>query len=285
MLIGELTDREEEILWLLARLRFLTAPQLAEFVFARSAVTIPSRLAMTQRLLAGLRRRGLVAMRPRVIGGPEFGEGRPTYHLSADGARLGRTSWPGMPVRRLRSSGAFLGRHALTCAKVILAFQRSASVAVDHELVSWECDWQAALPLGPSVLEPDAYLLYRAQEQRLHAFVEVDMGSEYGRFVSAKMRRYLELHRAGTWRDRVPVWPVILFVAQTEARLVQLRRLAESVSRLPDGQWSIAASFHFATLDSATRHRATLDRIWQVVGSVERQALIADRTLEGPTAA
>ena len=107
---------------------------------------------MTQRLLARLRRRGLVAMRPRVIGGPEFGEGRPTYHLSADGARLGRTSWPGMPARRLRSYGAFLGRHALSCAEVILAFQRSAAEAVDHELVSWECDWQAALPLGPTFL-------------------------------------------------------------------------------------------------------------------------------------
>src|SRR5437762_13613616 len=144
MLNAELSDREEEILLLLARLRFLTALQLAEFVFGRSAVTPQSRLAMTQRLLARLRCRGLVAMRPRVIGGPEFGEGRPTYHLSADGARLGRMLWPAMPLRRFRSSGAFLGRHALASAEVILAFQRSASPTANHELVTWECDWQAA---------------------------------------------------------------------------------------------------------------------------------------------
>jgi len=73
-----LSDREEQILALVARLRFLTAAQLADFLFGGSTMTARSRTVLTQRALAALKRAGLIASQPRIVGGPEFGEGRPT---------------------------------------------------------------------------------------------------------------------------------------------------------------------------------------------------------------
>jgi hypothetical protein len=276
--IDPLTDREEEVLAHLARLRFLTAGQLEEFLFGASRVKARSRAVMTQRVLGSLKRRRLVAMRPRIVGGPEFGEGRPTYHLSPAGVRASRALYAAAPLPRMRSTGAFLARHALATAEVILAFRRAAQATVGHELVTWECDWQAALALGSSVLEPDAYVMYRAEDQRLHAFIEVDMGTEYGRFVSQKMRRYLELHRTVSWRARLPVWPLILFVTPTDARSTQLQRQAEAISRLPGGQWDVGASFRFAALDSVTADRGPVAAIWHVVGRAGVHSLIPDRT-------
>ena len=49
-------------------------------------------------------------------------------------------------------------------------------------------------------------------------FIEVDTGSEHSRVIVAKVRRYLELERAGTWRGSLPVWPYVLFVTTTGVR-------------------------------------------------------------------
>jgi hypothetical protein len=261
--VNALSDREEDVLTHLARLHFLTARQVEAFLYGSSALTSRSKTVMTQRLIYALKRRGLVAMRARTIGGPDFGEGRPTYHLTADGLRKSRPLLPGMPTHRRQSLGPSLARHALATAEVILAFRRTAQAQPDHELVGWECDWQAAFPLGSSILEPDAYLLYRAEERRLHAVVEVDMGTEHSGFVARKMRRYLELHRSGGWRARLPVWPAIVVVTPSQARLVQLRRLAQAVALLPGGQSDAGASFTFASIDELTGEPGPLGPIWQ----------------------
>lgn len=273
------SDREGLILQHLWRLRFLTGAQLAEFVFGGSTVTLGSRTVMTQRVLASLKTRAMVAALPAIVDHPGVGEARPAYYLTAKGLRAARSVWPGPAPRHLRSSGAFLVRHALATAETILAFRRAAFADPGHELVAWECDWQAALSLGSSLVEPDAYLLYRVGVERLHVLIEMDMGSEHTRFIAGKMRRYLDVHRAGSWRSRMPVWPIILVIAQTAARLVQLRRVCEAVSALPGGEWNTAASFHFATLAAVTCQDGPLGTIWQVVGSPDHTGLFPDSEL------
>lgn len=268
--IRPVTVREGAALQHLLRLRFLSARQLAEFVFDGSGVSSRSQLVMTWRLIAALRRQGLVAITLRMIGGPGAGSDRPAYYLTATGQRLARSVSPGARRARLKSPGTVLVRHALATADVLLAFRRSARSQADHELVAWECDWQAAMALGSSLVVPDAYLLYRVAEQRLHAFVEIDLGTEHTRFVAEKMRQYLELQRAGSWRARFPVWPLVLIVAETDARVVQLRRVSEAVvSREGGGLGSAASSFRFARLAEVTDERGPLQRIWQVIGGVE----------------
>jgi hypothetical protein len=274
--VEPVSDREGLILRHLWRLRFLTAAQLAEFVFGGSAVTLGSRAVMTQRVLASLKTRAMVAVLPAIVDRPGVGEARPAYYLTAKGLRAARSVWPGPAPRQLRSSGAFLARHALATAETILSFRRAALAFPAHELVAWESDWQAALPLGSSLVEPDAYLLYRVGDERLHVLLEIDMGTEHTRVIAEKMRRYLDVHRAGSWRPRMPVWPIILVIAQTAARLVQLRRVCEAVSALPGGEWNTAASFHFATLAAVIGKAGPLGPIWQVLGSPDHTSLFPD---------
>jgi hypothetical protein len=278
--ITPVTVREGAALQYLLRLRFLTATQLAEFVFDGSGVSSRSQLVMTWRLIAALRRQGFVAITPRMIGGPGAGSDRPAYYLTAAGQRLARSVSPGARRARLKSPGTVLVRHALATADVLLAFRRNARSQAGHELVAWECDWQAAMALGSSLVVPDAYVLYRVAEQRLHAFIEIDLGTEHTRLVAEKMRGYLELQRAGSWRARFPVWPLVLVVAETDARVVQLRRVSESVlSREAAGSGSAASSFRFARLAEVTDEGGPLQNIWQVIGAVDRVTLAPPQVL------
>jgi Replication-relaxation len=270
------TDREAHVLQHLWRLRFLTAVQVTELVFSGSGLTARSQEEMTRRLLSSLKRRGLVATMPRSVGGPLAGEVRPVYYLTAEGLATARSLWPGPSPRKLRSSGTFLARHAIATAQVVLAFRRAALANPAHELVGWECDWQAALPLGSRLVEPDAYLLYRVGERRLHAFLEIDMATEHTRLIAMKVRRYLDVHRGGSWRVRFTVWPLVLVIAETESRVTQLRRVTEAVAAMAGGEWDSGASFRFATLAAVTGAQGPLGAIWQPLGSAERAALIAN---------
>ena len=65
--------RETDVVRLLALHRFLTHPQLEEFLFAESTLTPRSRQVVTWRLLGRLQRHGLVAATPRQTGGAVAG--------------------------------------------------------------------------------------------------------------------------------------------------------------------------------------------------------------------
>lgn len=223
--------------------------QVAEFLFTGSTVSATSGAVISRRILASLRQRGMVMSSSPLRGGPRGGATTLVFYLTSAGERFARGLSAGVGRPRLTTNGSVLVPHSLATADVLLAFQRSAKRNVDHDLVSWECDWEVAQPLGPASVVPDAYLLYRVGGRRLHAFVEVDMGSERNRAFAGKLRRYLELHRAGTWRSAFPVWPYVLTIAMTAARAAQLARMAELVGIGHSGTFRGGAdAFHFAAL-------------------------------------
>jgi Replication-relaxation len=278
--------REGEVIRLLSRLRFLTAAHVAEFLFAGSTVSPGSRAVMTRRILGSLRLRKLITISPPNIGGSRRGATPPVYYLTEAGDHFARAAVAGATRRRLKSSGALLAPHSLATADVVLAFQRSAKRNVDHDLVSWESDWEVAQPLGPAAVVPDAYVLYRVGERRLHAFVEVDLGSEHNRTFAGKLRRYLELQRGGTWHRSFPVWPYVLIVATSPARAAQLRRIAELVSIDHSGTWrGGAGAFHFAALVDLLADAGPLAPIWRTVHELESVSLLRSPTdLASPVA-
>lgn len=264
--------RESTALRLLGRLRFLTAARLAELLFGGSSITQRSRAVLTQRVLASLMRRGLVARSRGGIEAVRRAQGSPVYYLTENGDRVARGPGDGLR-RRLNSSGALLAPHALATADVLLAFQRAAFTDADHDLISWECDWEVALSLPGSPLVPDAYLLYRVGAGRLHAFIEIDLGTEHNRAISHKLRRYLALERAGTWRSWLPVWPYVLIVASTSTRAAQLRRLGELAGVDPAGTWRPGAhAFHFSVLADVIS--SPLGQVWRTVGKPEAISLL-----------
>src|SRR6266550_2963346 len=154
------------------------------------------------------------------------------------------------------------------CAEVALAFRRAARANPGHELLDWECDWQAAERLGARVVVPDAHLVYATEDRTLDAFGEVDLATEGSRVFAWKIRRYLDLYRSGSWIKHVRVWPRILTITPTQTRARMLRRVTETVleAQLFRDRLKRSTAFGFTTLEELIGLGGPLGEIWSVVG-------------------
>ncbi len=116
--------------------------------------------------------------------------------------------------------------------EIELALLRSARTRIGEELELWEADWQIAMRTGRrAAVVPDAHFVYRAAPGRLHAFVEVDLGTEGTRFFARKIAHYVELFESGGWREFVPHLPWVLTVTPSEARAASLFGAATAALR------------------------------------------------------
>lgn len=262
-----LSKRERDALLLLGCYRYLGRSQIQEFLLGDSQTTPLSREVIGKRVIGGLRSRGLVAATRRLVGGPGGGSTRLGYFLSLAGVKLARSLNPDIPLRRSVSGGTFLMQHALMTADLALAFRRDARQHPGHELVLWECDWQAAPHLGSSPVVPDARIVYATGDRELDALIEVDLGTEGTRFFARKIFRYVDLFRSGSWRKRMTIWPAILTVTPTEARAVALQRCTETVLAAQADRDTLRAQteFAFAALPRIAAS-GTLAAVWRVAG-------------------
>ncbi len=275
-----LTTREREVLLLLGCYRYLSRDQLAGFVFEKDDLAVKSVNTTSWRILGSLARRGLVAQTERLVGGPGGGSTRLGYYLTVSGVRLARSLDPDLPPRRPAHGGTFLLQHALMTADVALAFRRAARAHPRHELLDWECDWQAAAHLGRSPVVPDARLIYASADHEVDALVEIDLGTEGTRFFARKILRYLDLFRSGEWQKRLPLWPVVLTVTRDDARATALQRCTESVLQSqPDrDRLLIQTEFAFAGLPEVASDPLAI--VWRIAGRNGRHALLDGRHLE-----
>jgi hypothetical protein len=276
------SSRERDLLIRLASFRGLNTAQLQEFVFAGSSVKPRSREVTTARILARLRRRGLVAATPRLVGGPGGGSARQVHHLTEAGFRFVRTLDPALHNQRPPVRSSLFIEHALMTADVALAFHRFARANAGHALAEWAPEWQAAERLGSFTVIPDGHLVYATTEWELHAFVEVDLGSERPSRFARKIGAYLEVYRQGAWRKELASWPTVLTVTPDAARAAALRRATEDVLRL-EGQGADAVSgmeFDFAALADVVGEAGPLGRIWHLAGRPDLHALAPSNSLE-----
>jgi len=260
--------RETDVVRLLALHRFLTHPQLEEFLFAESTLTSRSRQVVTWRLLGRLQRHGLVAATPRQTGGAVAGSTLPGYFLTTSGLRLAATFYPDLPARRPAHRAPFLFAHSVMAADIELAFRRAARGRPGHELELWECDWQTAIKLGGKTLLPDARLVYRLGRALLDAFVEVDLGTEGTRFFAGKVDRYIAARYDGDWQADLPSWPMILTITPTAARAASL--WDATTARLEESPWSSGGMvFKFCAIDALLGEGGALGARWRVAGKKE----------------
>lgn len=141
-------------------------------------------------------------------------------------------------------------------------------------------EWQVDDPdemWPPLRIRPDAYahLIPDGTSPRsIHAFVEVDMGTEsHARFAS-KIRRYLALKESRLFRVRFGGRSFrVLTVAQSETRAAALRRVAEAQR----GQ----SVFWFANLADVAAG-ATSGAFWRLAGTEGRTGLIDARDYGPP---
>ena len=268
---GSLPRRDQHTLEHLARFRFLERRQLQQLLYEDSPTQAHSAEVMTRRILQRLTVRKLITRTEQQPGGPTGGSNAPAYYLSSTGAQHLKHSYPAPRAPR----GMLLVRHAIASADVVLAFDRAARSNANHELVGWATDADLGRDLGPMLLLPDLYLTYATDDVELHAFVEVDLGSEGSRVIATKIDQYLQLWRSGTIHERVGLWPVVLWVTTnpTRARLLQ-RAIERVIVTQPDvDRVALGTEFAVTTLDQLSEQGA-LGPIWQVVGRDERQSLL-----------
>jgi hypothetical protein len=261
------SHRENELLLQLSGFRYLTQPLIEEFLFGGASLTPISRQVISRRVLSRLKRKGLILETPRLVG-PAGGPARLVYFLTAKGYNLARSLNPGLPSRQPNLRGTSLMGHGLMCAEVALAFRRAARANPGHELLDWECDWQAVERLGAKLVVPDAHLVYATRDWTLDAFIEVDLATEGSRVFAWKIRRYLDLYRGGSWIRHVRVWPRILTVAPSRARARILQRATETVleAQLFSERLMRATAFGFTTLEELLGPAGPLGEIWSVAG-------------------
>ncbi|MDQ2912587.1 MAG: replication-relaxation family protein [Chloroflexota bacterium] len=260
------SSRERDVLHRLASFRALNTAQLEEFLFSGSAVKPRSRELTTARILARLRRRGLIAATPRLVGGPGGGSARRVHHLTDAGFRFVRTLDPALGDQRAPARSSLFIEHALMTADVAIAFHRYARAHSGHSLAEWAPEWQAADRLGSFQVVPDGLLVYATEAWEIQAFVEIDLGSERPSRFAQKITAYLAVYREGAWRRRLASWPIVLTVAPDATRATALRRASEDVLRL-EGQPSDAAvgiEFAFAALADLSGEGGPFGRIWHV---------------------
>ena len=269
-------NREPEAVRLLALHRFLTHPQLEEFLLSQSKLTPRSRQVVTWRLLGRLQQLGLVAATSRHSGGAVAGSSLPGYFLTRAGLRVAAACYPDLPAHRPARRAPFLLAHSVMSAEVELAFRRSARSHEDQELEVWELDWQIAMKLGSKKVIPDARLEYRRGEKLFRAFVEVDLGTEGTRFFARKVQKYIELYADGAWRSVVPHWPVVLTVTQTDTRARSL--CVAAASTLEQNPFSSRGMrFKFCAIETIQGAAGPIAALWRVAGEKELSPLAAEQ--------
>ena len=277
------TSRELDLLRHLATFRYLHSGQIEALLFDGFPFGTESRETLARRVVLGLRRRGLIDVRRRLIGGTGGGSARQVNFLTEPGRRaLAATT--GVSLAQLSARGTLFVDHALAVADVALAFRRSAMTRPGHAVISWESDWELAGTLGPSPIRPDGRLVYATESCELEAFIELDRDTERPVAFARKVVRYLDFYRSGLWQDRLPLWPTILTVTPTVARATSLRRTTERVlaAAFDGSDLARTTEFRFATAAHLHEDRGPLGAIWQVARRVGDHALFdADNLQRG----
>jgi hypothetical protein len=278
------TAREREVLVRLGLFRSLNTFQLERFLVPEPGLTAESKRVITKRILAALRKRGLVVPSAHLIGGPGGGSARLVYHLTDAGQRAAAVLDPTLSLRERRRPGSLFVEHTLMCAEAALAFHHAARAHPGHELSEWRADWQIPELLGSSRVVPDALLTYSTRTWEFDAFVELDLGSERPRRFSAKIAAYLDLYRRGAWRRTLRAWPLVLTITRSEARASALKRATEELlRRARDAGRLSRVEFDFTALPALLGSPGPLGAIWQVAGREGLHQLIPDDA-EEPTA-
>lgn len=223
----DLTDRDWQIIAMLARVRVATSEQLEILYFPR----VTRRRA--QQRLAVLTRRRVLARLPRVIGGVRAGSRGHVYALDAAGQRLADPGHGHRP-RRPRPVGRAHLDHALAVAEVfvrVVLAGRSGELRL-LRFVGEPGAWRSFHGAGGArvTLAPDAYLVTSVDGFEDHWFLEVDLGTESAATLSRKLAVYRGYWQSGTEQAAREVFPKVLWLVPDESRVGVLTKV---ISRQP----------------------------------------------------
>lgn len=234
-LAAQLSDRDWAIIRFIHQHRYATTAQLRRRFFTthasqsaatRACVRVLDRL-LTQRVLTRLERR---------IGGVRHGSAAFIWCLDVVGDRLTRDE-DGARRRYHEPSFPFLA-HTLAVTDIHVQLHEAATAgAIRLSAVQVETGaWRAYVaPSGAtSILKPDLMVTVGSDDYDDHWYVEVDLGTESLPVLLRKAGAYEDYRRTGRAQAEHGVFPRVLWVLSTPARVARFRAAIAAEPRLPD---------------------------------------------------
>ncbi len=232
---ADLSERDWAILRFVQHHRLATTVHLRRVFFTthasqsaatRACVRVLDRL-LTKRVLTRLERR---------VGGVRHGSASFVWCLDVVGDRLTRTD--GDARRRLHEpTFAFLA-HTLALTETHVQLHEAASAGAFHlTVVQVETEaWRPYVaPSGAkSILKPDLLVTVSSPAYDDHWYLEIDLGTESLPVLLRKCAAYANYRRTGHAQAEHGVFPRVLWVLPTPARVTRLQSAIAAEPKLPD---------------------------------------------------
>jgi hypothetical protein len=261
---ARLTDRDHQVITLLADHRVLTADQLARLVFGNLKIAQRRLLCLTKRgMLARFRRYRWPGSAPWLY---TLGQHGAAIHAATLGTRIPRPAETVERVLRLYHSPRL--DHLLGIGEFFATLAGEARHHPEHgqRLVTWWPETVAAAATG-AIVRPDAYGEWAETTRTVGFFLELDRGTEKLETLLRKLGQYTELAHAGV------TGRAVLFHLPTPGRETTLHRaLARRYGR--GGPPLPVATTHPGHYATSTPPGALSGPVWALLGRQQRQRLI-----------
>lgn len=233
-LASRLSERDWNIIRFIQRHRFATSTQLRRLFFAGHATQSAATRACT-RVLDRLLVLRILTRLERRIGGNRHGSAAFIWCLDVLGDRLTRKQ--GKPRLRFHEPSYLFLNHTLAVAESHVQL-READQARAFTLIRFEVETEAWRPYlsaagARSILKPDAMLVIQTDTYQDHWYLEVDLATESLPVLLRKCRAYEDYRRTGRAQAEHGVFPRVLWVMPTQARVARLKAAVEAETGLP----------------------------------------------------
>lgn len=235
-----LSQRDEQVLHLVAAVRVASAVQVERGLFPAAEGSQLSAARRCRRVLARLSDSGHLYRLSRRQGGSKGGSSSYLYALGTKGRQA-----LGLPGRARRTDpGERFLLHCLATTQLhvdLLAAERTGrctDLRIEHEPGNWR---RFSRGMGSETLKPDLLVeLTTPQRWELRWWVEVDRATEHRPAILAKCLLYQDYWQSGAELARHPVFPRVLWSVPDERRADELRNLVAGEPRLEPELFRVA---------------------------------------------
>ena len=230
-----LSERDWSIIRFVDSHHYVATTQMRRVFFAAHATQSAATRACT-RVLDRLLLLRILTRLERRIGGSRHGSAAFVWCLDVIGERLARAD--NQPRRRFHEPSYQFLTHTLAITETHVQL-REAERANFFTLSRIEIETEAWRPyLTPSgtrsILKPDLMVTLTTTDYADHWYIEIDLATESLPVLLRKCRAYEDYRRTGAAQAEHGVFPRVLWVMPTQARIARLQTAVATEPRLPD---------------------------------------------------
>jgi len=232
-----LSNRDKAILRSLGRCRYLTTGQIRRLHHTDSVSPAAGQRAANW-TTAKLKNHGLIETLERRVGGVRGGSQSCVWALTAAGAKLLHLNDTGYTQRKrfFEPSINFLN-HTLAVSEIYIRILETCKryqldlIQADLEPDSWRDYVEDGKPV---TLKPDMFVITAGGEYEDIMFLEVDLNTEAPSRVLEKCRRYVRYHSSGIEKKRYDVFPLVVWLVNSESRKNTLKEYLAEEKKIPE---------------------------------------------------